>query len=144
MVPISYKKANTPENIKFWMPGIEREHQCLIRNKTWSLVPRKNSMHVLPCKYVFRVKNGGPKARLVALGCRQLYGIDYLETFAPVVKFSTIRVLLALAASMDLECEQMDVVTAFLNGDLNEDIYMEIPEGLKSPSNKDTVCKLLT
>ncbi len=119
-IPISYKKATTPENIDFWMPGIEREHDCLMRNKTWTLVRRQQGMHVLPSKYVFRVKNGGPKARLVALGCRQLYGVDYLETFAPVVKFSTIRLLLALAATMDLECEQMDVVTAFLNGDLDE------------------------
>ncbi len=88
-------------------------------------------------------ENSGPKARLVALGCRQLYGVDYFETFAPVVKFSTIRLLLALAATMDLECEQMDVVTAFLNGDLDENIYMEIPEGLKSPGNEGMVCKLL-
>ncbi len=78
-VPISYKKATTPENINFWMPGIEREHDCLMRNKTWTLVRRQHGMHVLPSKYVFRVKNGGPKARLVALGCRQLYGVDYLE-----------------------------------------------------------------
>ncbi len=54
------------------------------------------------------------------------------KRLAPVVKFSTIRLLLDLAATMDLECEQMDVVTAFLIGDLDEDIYMEIPEGLKS------------
>ena len=100
-------------------------------------------MHVLPCKYVFRVKNGGPKARLVALGCRQIHGVDYLDTFAPVVKLTTIRVLLALAAVHDLECEQMDVVTAFLNGDLQEDIYMQIPEGLRSPENEGMVCKLL-
>ena len=86
-------------------------------------------MHVLPSKYVFRVKNGGPKARVVALGCNQLYGIDYLETFAPVVKLTTIRTLLALAALFDLEVEQMDVITAFLNGDLDEVVYMMIPRG---------------
>ena len=99
-------------------------------------------MHVLPSKYVFRIKDGGPKARLVALGCRQMYGVDYLETFAPVVKLTTIRTLLALVAIMDLECEQMDVTTAFLNGDLDEEIYMQIPEGLRTPENNDKVCKL--
>ena len=63
-------------------------------------------MHVLPSKYVFHIKNGGPKARLVALGCRQLYGIDYLETFAPVVKLTTIRTLFALTAAMILSASR--------------------------------------
>lgn len=143
VVPPSYKVATSMENIDFWMPGIEREHDCLLRNKTWKLVNHEQGMHVLPCKYVFRIKNGAPKARLVALGCLQLYGVDYLETFAPVVKVETIRMLLALAAMLDLECEQMDVVTAFLNGDLEEDIFMEVPQGLKSKANEGKVCKLL-
>ena len=142
IVPQSYKSATSLENIDFWTPGIDKEHDCLIRNKTWTLVDRTPCMHVLPCKYVFRVKNGAPKARLVALGCRQLYGIDYQETFAPVVKLTTIRVLLAIAAVLDFEIEQMDVVTAFLNGDLKEDIYMQVPEGLRSLENENKVCKL--
>ena len=142
VVPMSYKAATDAANSDFWSPGIDKEHDCLLRNKTWTLVKREPNMHVLPSKYVFRVKNGGPKARLVALGCRQLYGIDYLETFAPVVKLTTIRTLLALAAAQDLECEQMDVTTAFLNGDLDEDIYMQIPEGLRTPQNEGMVCKL--
>ena len=105
IVPQPYKSAVSQENIDFWSPGIDKEHDCLIRNKTWTLVDRTPDMHVLPCKYVFRVKNGAPKARLVALGCRQLYGIDYLETFAPVVKLTTIRVLLSIAAALDFEIE---------------------------------------
>ena len=142
VVPVSYKAAMDPSNIDFWTPGITKEHDCLLRNKTWTLVKREPDMHVLPSKYVFRVKNGGPKARLVALGCRQLHGVDYLETFAPVVKLTTIRTMLALAATHDLECEQMDVTTAFLNGDLDEDIYMQIPEGLRNAQNEGMVCKL--
>lgn len=141
-IPDTYKSAVTPRNRAFWSPGIEKEHDCLLRNKTWKLVHKKEGMNVLPCKYVFRVKNGGPKARLVALGCRQMYGIDYLETFAPVVKLTTIRTILALTAVHDLECEQMDVTTAFLNGDLNEEIYMQIPEGLRTKDNDGMVCKL--
>ncbi len=142
VIPVSYKKATLPDNIDFWKPGIDKEHDCLLRNKTWTIVKRKPSMHVLPSKYVFRVKNGGPKARVVALGCHQLFGIDYLETFAPVVKLTTIRTLLALVAMFDLECEQMDVITAFLNGDLDQEIYMLIPEGLRTPENEGMVCKL--
>lgn len=99
-------------------------------------------MHVLPSKYVFRVKNGKPKVRLVAMGCRQLQGVDSHETYAPVIMMNTIRKILALVASLDLELEQMDVVTAFLNGDLDKGIYMDIPEGFRTQANEDKVCKL--
>lgn len=142
IVPLSYKAATTPENIDFWSPGIDREHDSLVRNETWSVVDRKPGMHVLPCKYVFRVKNGLPKARMVVLGCQQIFGLDYYHTFAPVVKFTTIRILLGMVAAFDLECEQMDVVTAFLNGDLEENIFMNIPEGLRTVQNEGKVCKL--
>ena len=100
-------------------------------------------MRVLPCKYVFRVKNGGPKARLVALGSKQMYGTDYLQIFAPFVKISTVRTLLAIATVYDMECEQMDFVTDFLNGDLEQAIYMEISEGLRTPHKSGMVSKLL-
>ncbi len=99
-------------------------------------------MHVLPCKYVFKVKDGAPKVRLFAMGCRQIHGVDYNETFAPVVSLTTIRTIFALASYHDLELEQMDVVTAFLNGDLDEDIYMAIPDGFKNKYNSSKVCKL--
>jgi len=141
-VPSSYKTATMSEEYGFWKSGIDREHDCLIRNKTWTLVKKVQNIHVLPCKYIFRVKNNAPKVRLVVLGCKQLFGIDYNQTFAPVVKFTTVRLLLALVAAYDLECEQMDVVTAFLNGDLEEDIYMQIPEGLRTRDNHNLVCKL--
>ena len=83
------------------------------------------------------------KARLVARRFQQVQGLDYTEMYAPVIKFTTIRLLLALGAHYDLELHQMDVVTAFLNGDLDEDIYMEQPEGCIDESKKDFVCKLL-
>ena len=73
--------------------------------------------------------------RLVAMGCKQIYGVDNIETFAPVVSLTTIRTMLALASYHDLVSERIDVVTAFLNRDLNEDIYMPIPEAFKNPSN---------
>ena len=99
-------------------------------------------MKILPCKYVFKINENKPKVRLVALGCRQIYGIDYNETFAPVVALTTVRTVIAIAAHLDLDLEQMDVVTVFLNGDLEEYVFMSDPEGLLSESTENKVCKL--
>ena len=99
-------------------------------------------MKVLPCKYLFKIKENKPKVRLVALGCRQSDGIYYKETFARVVTLTTIRMILAIASHLDWVLEQMDVVTAFLNGDLDEDVFMSVPEGLSSDLTKSKVCKL--
>ena len=82
------------------------------------------------------------KARLCAKGFLQVQGVDYGETYAPVVKFTSIRVILALVAYFDLELHQMDVVTAFLNGDIDADVYMEIPEGCDEHDRNKFVCKL--
>ena len=79
------------------------------------------------------------KARLIAQGFTQVYGIDYLETFSPVAKLASLRMLLAIAAVEDLEIHQMDVITAFLVGEIDEEIYMDQPEGFQQ---KDLVCRL--
>ena len=101
------------------------------------------------CKWVYAKKDGFPdknnvryKARLVAKGYAQKEGVDYNEVFSPVVKHSSIRILLALVAQLDLELVQMDVKTAFLNGDLEEEIYMTQPEGFKVAGKENMVCKL--
>eukprot|EP00171_Calliarthron_tuberculosum_P002755 IDg2755t1 len=100
-------------------------------------------MHVLPCRYVFRVKKDvGPKVRIVAKGFRQVHGVDYNETYALSKVLPAVRCFIATVASMDLECDQMDIVTAFLNGDLDEDIFMEVPAGFKDPARPNIVCKL--
>jgi hypothetical protein len=92
------------------------------------------SKKVIGCKWVFKRKTDGSnvryKARLVAKGYSQVQGVDFNEVFSPVVKRTSIRVLLALVASKNLELEQMDVKTAFLHGDLEEEIFMCQPEGL--------------
>ena len=112
-------------------------------NGTWQLVERKVGMKILACKCVFKVKENKPKFRLVDLGCWQLYGVDYNATFATVVKMTSIRIIQAVIAHNDHELEQMDFVTAFLNVDLEEDISMAIPEGLKATTNSNNLCKLL-
>ncbi len=142
-VVTSYKTATTPENIPFWLLGIDMEHDCLKHKKTWELKDYAHGMKVSPCKYVFKVKENKPKVRLVALGCQQMHGVDYNEMFAPVVTMNTIRTVLAVTAHQDLELQQMDVFTAFLNGDLDEDMYMAVPEGLKTNAASNKVCKLL-
>lgn len=86
-------------------------------------------MHKLPSMYVSRLTDSGPIARVVALGSRQREGLNYDATFAPVVKFASIRVLLATVALMDLQLQQMGVVTAFLHGDIDKEIYMFPPAG---------------
>lgn len=82
------------------------------------------------------------KARLVAKGYSQVAGVDFNETFAPVAKFTTIRTIVAIGAAMDLEMHQMDVKTAFLNGELEEDIYMDQPQGFVEEGKQHLVCKL--
>lgn len=95
-----------------------REESAITRNNTFKLVQREPWMNVIRYKYLFKVKVETPKVRIVAMGCLQVHGVDYTETFAPVVKLTSIRMFLVTVAVMDLETGQMDVITAFLNGDL--------------------------
>ncbi|CDF39893.1 unnamed protein product [Chondrus crispus] len=145
-------RATNGPRAAFWQTGIDKELASQTKNRTWKLVPPSEVSNILTSRWVFNVKqlpdaNGNivesAKARLVARGFQQVQGLDYTETYAPVIKFTTIRLLLALVAHYDLELHQMDVVTAFLNGDLDEDIYMEQPEGCIDKSKSDHVCKLL-
>ena len=149
--PKTYKQAMNGPRAAFWQKGIDKELASQAKNKTWTLVPRSEASNILTSRWVFNVKQipdgsgntvESPKARLVARGFQQVEGLDYTETYAPVIKFTTIRLLLSLVAHYDLELHQMDVVTAFLNGDLDEDIYMEQPEGCIDENKRDCVCKL--
>ena len=109
-----------------------------MRNDTWTLVPRPANRKVISCKWIFKNKldeNGTiirRKARLVVRGFTQVYSMDYFDTFAPVAKMASLRLLLAIAATEDLEIQQMDFIAAFLAGDLKEEIYMKQPEGFSN------------
>uniref|UniRef100_A0A2N9IT58 Integrase catalytic domain-containing protein n=1 Tax=Fagus sylvatica TaxID=28930 RepID=A0A2N9IT58_FAGSY len=131
-----------------WMKAMEEEIHALKQNQTWDLVPKPKDVKPISCKWVYKVKTRADgsieryKARLVARGFSQQYGLDYDETFSPVAKITTIRVLLALAASKSWKLWQMDVKNAFLHGELDREIYMEQPKGFESKAQPDYVCKL--
>jgi len=117
-------------------------------NKVWNLVEMPNGAKAIGCKWVFKTKRDSLgnieryMARLVAKEFTQKEGIDYTKTFSPVSKKDYLRIILALVAHFDLELQQMDVKIAFLNGDLEEEVYMKQPKGFSSSSGEHLVCKL--
>ncbi|TJX12677.1 hypothetical protein E9840_12290, partial [Tissierella creatinini] len=147
-MPTTFKSAMESSDADKWKEACDSEVESLRKNETWTLVPLPKGRKAIGCRWVFRVKENQSgeierfKARLVAKGFSQKYGIDYDETFAPVAKFTSIRVLLSLAAKYKLTVHQMDVKTAFLNGLLDEDIYMAQPDGYVDGDRPDYVCRL--
>ena len=120
---------------------MQDEMESLQKNHTYEVVKLPKGKKALKNKWVFKLKKDGSgvvkhKARLVVKGFLQKKGIDFDEIFSPVVKMASIRIILGLVASMNLELEQMDVKIAFLHGDLHEEIYMEQPEGFKVSGKK--------
>lgn len=132
-----------------WRDAMNDEFRALMRNKTWVLVPHTSSQKLIDCKWVYKTKfkqDGSilkHKAQLVAKGFQQAPGLDYGETFSPVVKPTTIRVVLSLVVSFGWEIRQLDVNNAFLNGYLQEDVSMKQPEGFENPDKPNHVCKLV-
>jgi len=130
-----------------WSQAIQEEMEALEKNRTWDIVTLPQGKKTVGCKWVFSTKYKADgsikqhKARLVAKGYTQTYGIDYQETFSPVAKLNTVRVLLSLAANLDWPLHQFDVKNAFLHGDLEEEVYMDIPPGYTS-TKPGTVCRL--
>ena len=136
--PPTFAAAMASGNAAEWLAACQEEMKSLETMDVFEEVERPRGRKIVGSKWVLRIKRGPNgevekyKARLVAKGFTQVEGIDYDETFAPVVKFTTLRTILALAAEMDLEVHQLDVKTAYLNGVLDEEIFLEPPEGFKS------------
>lgn len=133
-VPVTVQQAQSSPQAEQWKTAMQEEYDALISNGTWEMVELPTGLKPIGCKWVFALKTNPAgeveryKARLVAKGCSQRYGIDYEETYSPVVRYATIRMILAMAAEYELYVHQLDVSTAYLNGDLDEDIYMRQPE----------------
>lgn len=132
----------------WWREAMEVEFNALQKNNTWYLVPPKPNLNIIDCKWVFKLKRKADgsvdryKARIVAKGFEQRFGIDYEETFSLVVKPTTIRVLLSLAISRRWCLRQLDIQNTFLHGMLQEDVYMQQPRGYEDPIFPQHICKL--
>lgn len=146
--PATYKNMLLRSDSKKWIAAAVDEINSLKKLGTFTLVDLPPGRKAIGCKWIFKLKtdvNGVVtryKARLVAQGFNQREGVDYNETFAPVVKFNSVRILLSIAATLDLDIQQMDVKTAFLYGELVEEIYMKQPEGFVKEGSEGKVCLL--
>jgi len=145
--PTTMQQALSAPHAAEWMEAMIKEYNGLKATGTFKQVPRAKARNIVKSKWVFRVKrrpDGTPlfKARLVAKGFSQREGIDYFETWAPTARHTTARAFLHLAATHDMVIEAMDVDQAFLQGDLNEEIFMEPPAGMPDSPGADVVCKL--
>ncbi|KAK1668381.1 hypothetical protein QYE76_056540 [Lolium multiflorum] len=147
--PTSISEAYASQDADYWKEAVRSEMDSILANGTWEVTDRPYGCKPVGCKWVFKKKLRPDgtiekyKARLVAKGYTQKEGEDFFDTYSPVARLTTIRVLLSLAASHGLLVHQMDVKTAFLNGELEEEIYMEQPDGFVVDGQEGKVCKLL-
>ena len=125
--PATYKQAISCSESAQWLAAMGEEMQSLYKNKVWELVKVPEGRKLVGCKWNFKKKEG----------------VDFVEIFSPVVRHASIRVLLSIVAHYDLELEQLDVKTAFLHGDLEEEILMKQPEGFEIPGKEHYACRLL-
>ena len=147
-IPKSLKQAVNGPNKEDWLKALNTEYDALIQNDTWELVLPPKGRKVLGSHWLLDVKYHASgavdrfKARLVVQGNNQQPGIDFGEIFAPVARYESLRLVLAIATIKDYYIHQMDVSTAFLNGELDIDIYMRQPQGFKKRGKEHLVCKL--
>ena len=146
-VPNTVREALCGPESKFWTDAMLEELSSFDHCKAWTLEPPKPGTKIVGNKWVFKRKLNPDgsilyRARLVAKGYTQTYGVDYYETFAPVVRRTTLRLLFSVAVNFDLRFHHWDVKTAFLNGDLSETVYMSQPEGFIAEGMEGMVCRL--
>ena len=147
--PSSYREVVKGSDNSNWIKAMKEEIDFLIKNKTWTLVPNPGNRRLVSCKWIFKRNEGilGAetsrfKARLVARDFTQKEGVDFTKVFSPVVKHSSIRILLSMIALTDIKLDQMDVKTTFLHGKLEEEILMTQLEGFEIKEKEDHVCHL--
>ena len=149
--PNQYKDAMASEQAPEWMIATQKEFDSLIKNSSWALVLLPPNRSLIESRWTFKIKPGYKnkakiyKARFVAKGFSQVAGIDYneAEIYAPVVKHDSLRILLSIAAALDLELMTLDVKTAFLYGELDEELYVRQAEGFVQPGKENYVYRLL-
>ena len=146
--PTTYRDAMSNPDCDKWLEAMNVEMQSMYDNQVWEPVEPPLNSKLVGSMWVFKKKTDMHgnldtyKARLVAKGFTQTQGVDYDETFSPVAMLKSIRILFAIAAHYDYEIWQMDVKTTFLNGHLEEDVYMAQPDGFVYPKHPNKVCKL--
>lgn len=142
--PSSWREAEQGPEAEGWRKAVEKEMIALIKSCTWKIVPKPANRKVIGNRFVLCTKGAAQgevkKARLVGKGCSQWPGQDFYETYSPVVRTTSTRLLSALAAELRLEIHQMDVFTAYLNGELEEGVYIEIPEVLSETLDSNIKC----
>ena len=146
--PSTHREAMDSPQVHEWVAAMDEELASLKKNEAWELTKIPPSRNIIQNRWMFKLKrdsSGGVqrfKARLVAKGYTQRAGIDYEETYSPVVRYDSLRAVLAIAAALDLEIAQLDVKTAFLYGDLNEELYMSQLTGFIKKGEEKLVCRL--
>jgi len=124
------------------------EYESILKNDVWEVVPRPHGKSVVTSKWIYKIKHATDgnvkkfKARFVARGFSQREGIDYDKIFSPVARYTSIRIIISLALVFDWKLHQMDVKTAFLNGEVEQEVYIEQPEGFVIHGKESHVCKL--
>ena len=147
--PTTISEAYSSPDADLWKEAVRSEMESIMSNGTWEVVDRPYGCQPIGCKWIFKKKLRPDgtieryKARLVAKGYTQKEGEDFFDTYSPVARLTTIRTLIAVAASYGLIIHQMDVKTAFLNGELDEEIYMDQPEEFIADGQENKVCRLI-
>lgn len=146
--PTTFREAMESPERTFWQRAMEDEMKSHENIGTWELVEAPSNRRIIDSRWVFKVKQNEKgdiikyKARVVAQGYAQKFGVDYDQVYAPVVSHTTMRMLLAVAGKEKLVLRHFDIKTAYLYGSLEEEVYMRQPLGFESPGRENHVCKL--